>query len=146
MLTNPYFVAVGVAFMFLLLGAICRKLVRGSAWKRVDFYLGIDLSLTGISSGLIYVFELLSTKAAQVGCVTPACIEFGNTMDIRLLADAGYIVFALFVLMGVLTIHQDQERNTSDPKRQLISLGLLSNLAGAGMLGLFILYVKGVTP
>lgn len=57
MLTNQYFVAVGVPFMFLLLGAICRKLVRGSAWKREDFYLGIDPSLTGISSGVIYIFE-----------------------------------------------------------------------------------------
>lgn len=144
MLTNPYFVAVGVPFMFLLLGAICRKLVRGSTWKREDFYLGIDLSLTGISSGLIYIFELLSTKADQVGCLTPACVEFRNSVDLRLVADAGFIVAALLCLMGTLTIHQDPEKNTNDPKRQLISLGLLSNLVGAAVLAAFILCVKGV--
>lgn len=144
MLTNPYFVAVGVPFMFLLLGAICRKLVRGSAWKREDFYLGIDLSLTGISSGLIYIFELLSTKAAQDGCLTLPCIAFRESVDLRLVADAVYIAFALAWLMLTLTIHQDQEKNTSAPKRQLICLGLLSNLVGAAVLGVFILYVKGV--
>ena len=144
MLTNEYFVAVGVPFMFLLLGAICRKLVHAGAWKREDFFLGIDLSPTGISSGLIYIFELLSTKANQAGCLTPACVEFRDSVDLRLVADAGFIVVALFCLMGVLTIHQDQERNTTDPKRQLIFLGLLSNLVGATVLAVFILYVKGV--
>lgn len=145
MLTNPYFVAVGVPFMFLLLGAICRKLVRGSAWKREDFYLGIDMSLTGISSGLIYVIELLSTKAAQAGCLTAACTQFNDSVDNRLIGDTVYIAVALVGLMGTLTIHQDQDRNTSDPKRKLIFLGLLSNLVGTLLLAVFILYVKGVS-
>ncbi|MFL5381316.1 MAG: hypothetical protein ACJ8GN_02195 [Longimicrobiaceae bacterium] len=146
MLTNQYFIAVGVPFILLLLGSISRKLVHGHAWKRSDFYLGIDLSLAGISSGLIYISELLTTKASEAGCFTPACIAFREAADHRLLADAGFIVIALIGFLLVLALHQDQERNTSNPKGQLIFLGILSNLVGAGMLASFILFVKGVTP
>ena len=138
MLTNQYFVAIGVPFILLLLGAVSRKLVRGHAWKRSDFYLGMDLSLAGISSGLIYISEILSTKVHEAGCLTPACIEFRESMDHKLLADAGYIVIALLGFLIVLALHQDQERNTSDPKGQLIFLGILSNLVGVGMLASFI--------
>jgi len=146
MLTNQYFVAVGVPFILLLLGAVSRKLVRGHAWQRSDFYLGIDLSLAGISSGLIYISELLSTKANEAGCLTPACIGFRESVDHKLLADAGYIVIALVCFLLVLALHQDYERNTSNLKSQLIFLGILSNLVGTGMLASFILFVKGVTP
>ena len=39
MLTNRYFVAVGVPFILLLLGATSRKLVHARPWKREDCYL-----------------------------------------------------------------------------------------------------------
>ena len=106
----------------------------------------MDLSLAGISSGLIYISELLTTKADQVGCLTPACIEFRDSVDHKVLTDAGYIVVGLLCFLLVLTLHQDQERNTSAPKAQLLFPGILSNVLGAGLLACFILFVKGVAP
>jgi hypothetical protein len=146
MLTNQYFVAVGVSLILMLLGAISRKLVHSHPWRRSDFYLGMDLALTAISSGLIYISELLSTKASQAGCNTSACVQFRSIVDQRLLADAGYMAIGFVCFLAVLAIHQDQERNASKPKAQLIYLGVLSNLVGAGMMVSFIIFVKGVTP
>jgi hypothetical protein len=68
--TDRYFIAVGIPFLLILLGAIARKLIRSTAWIRDDFFLGVDLSLAGISSGLIYISDLLTTKKASIGCTT----------------------------------------------------------------------------
>jgi len=144
MLTNRYFIALGIPFILLLLGAISRKLIHGRPWKREDFYLGVDLALAGISSGLIYISEVLATKASESGCFTTACTTFRESLDSKLLADAVYLVVAQFVFLLVLTIHQDQERTSGKPKAQLISLGLLSNAMGAILLVWFTLFVKGV--
>jgi len=146
MLTNPYFIAIGVPFILLLLGAVSKKLVHARAWRREDFYLGMDLALAGISSGLIYTSELLFTKAAEFGCPTEACTAFRDSVDQKLLADASFVAISLVGYLIVLALHQDQERNSSSPKAQLLSLGILSNVLGGGMLAAFILFVKGVAP
>jgi hypothetical protein len=144
MLTNRYFIAVGIPFILLLLGAVSRKLVQARAWKREDFFLGVELALAGISSGLIYISELLATKADESGCLTAACTSFREALDHRVLTDAGYIVVALLGFLVVLATHQDHERNTGSPRAQLLFLGVFSNVIGAGLLASFILLVKGV--
>ena len=131
-------------FILLLLGAVSKKLVQARAWKREDFFLGVDLALAGISSGLIYISELLATKASESDCLSAACTAFRDSLDYKLATDAGYIVVALLGFLVVLATHQDQERNTGNPRAQLIFMGILSNVIGAGLLASFILLVKGV--
>ncbi|HEX8903575.1 MAG TPA: hypothetical protein VF771_01895 [Longimicrobiaceae bacterium] len=144
MLTNRYFVAIAVPFLLILLGAISKKLIRSTAWMRDDFFLGVDLSISAISSALIFISELLGAKAAAVGCSTAACQTTLASADERLLRDAGFLVAALILFLLVLSLHQDQERNTGSPRRQLLTLGVLGNLIGVVLLSGFILLVKGV--
>jgi hypothetical protein len=54
-----YVIALVIPIAVLFCGAIARKLVRGTTWKRKDFYLGVELTLAALSSGLLYFFELV---------------------------------------------------------------------------------------
>ena len=146
MFANRYFIAVGIPFLLILLGAISRKLIRSSAWEREDFFLGVDLSIAGISSGLIFISELVSKKAESIGCTTAACRSFIASVDLKLLHDAGFLVAALIAFLIVLAIHQDGLRNTGNGRRQWLALGVAANLIGVLMLTWFILGVKGVGP
>jgi ABC-type antimicrobial peptide transport system permease subunit len=144
MFVNRYFFAVGIPFLLILLGALARKLIRSTTWVRDDFFLGVDLSLTGISSGLIYISDLLATKTASIGCSTPLCRDFLESVDERLANDATFISVALLFFLFILTIHQDQMRDGKSARSQWIALGVVSNLIGTGLLVWFILAVKGV--
>jgi hypothetical protein len=144
MFTNRYFVAVAIPFLLILLGAIARKLIRSTAWIRDDFYLGVDLSIAAISSALIFISELLTTKGAAIGCATDACKAVLSTADERLLRDASFLAVALIFFLLVLALHQDEVRNTGNRRRQLLKLGVLSNVIGVALLSGFILLVKGV--
>jgi hypothetical protein len=146
MFTNRYFIAVGIPFILIIIGSVSKKLVKARPWQRDDFFLGADLSLAGISSGMIYITELLSAKASLQGCTTPACAAFLTSFDEKLLTDGGFIVLALLIFVVLLATHQDHERNTSNPRAQILMLGVFSNLVGAGLLASFILLVKGVAP
>ncbi|HEX8244566.1 MAG TPA: hypothetical protein VF541_13765 [Longimicrobium sp.] len=146
MFANRYFFAVGIPFLLILLGAVAKKLIRSTAWVRDDFFLGVDLSLAGISSGLIYISDLLTTKAASIGCSTPICREFLATVDERLANDATYLSLALLLFLLVLAIHQDRARNPESAREQWLMLGLLGNAIGVALLTVFILVVKGVGP
>jgi hypothetical protein len=144
--TNRYFIAGGIPFLLIFLGAIARKLIRASAWLREDFYLGVDLAIAGISSGLIYTSEVLADKRAAVGCATDPCRAILATADERLLNDSVFLVFALVSLLAILAFHQDAGPPTGNPRKQLLLLGVVSNVIGVGLLAYFILLVKGVGP
>jgi len=146
MFANRYFIAVGIPFLLIFLGAIARKLIRATAWEREDFFLGVDLSIAGISSGLIFIFEVVSKKAESIGCTTEACRSFFATVDQKLLYDAEFLVAALIGFLIVLAIHQDQVRKTGNPRVKLLVLGVLGNMIGVLLLAWFILKVKGVGP
>ncbi len=144
MFANRYFIAVGIPFLLILLGAISRKLIRSTAWEREDFFLGVDLSIAAISSGLIYISDLIAAKAASAGCATTACRDLLATADERLMADAGFLVVALVAFLSLLAIHQDQARNTGNPRKQMLLLGGVSNAIGVGLFIAFIIIVKGI--
>jgi hypothetical protein len=137
-LANRYFVAVGVPLLLILMGAIARKLVRGTRWVRQDFYLGIDLALAALSSGLIYLYEIV--QLMRQGPPPPGSPGYEHA----LLAATGFIIVSLVALMLMLGLHQDEERAGLKPIRQFLSLGVLGNAASGGLLAMFILLVKGV--
>lgn len=131
-LTSPYFIAAGVPGLLLVLGA---------AWIRQDFFLGLDLALTSVASGLIYLYEVLQPGGAAAGRST---VVMSAAAVNKLLAGSGYLGVSLVVMMIIMALHQDREPRTMEPMRQIFWLGGIANLAGGLLLSYFILYVKGV--
>jgi NADH:ubiquinone oxidoreductase subunit 2 (subunit N) len=127
-------IALVIPIALLFCGAIARKLVRGTTWKRKDFYLGVELTLAALSSGLLYFFELVPW--------TPAAIP-APPAD-RVIATAAFVTFCLIVLMIILALHQDWEKRPPKTKGQFVRLGLLANGAGVTQMGVFSVWVKGV--
>ncbi|HEY0023795.1 MAG TPA: hypothetical protein VGB24_12820 [Longimicrobium sp.] len=139
-LLHAYFVALGVPVILIGVGALAKKLIRGTSWIRQDFFLGVDLALASLSSGLIYLYQVLESARNAHGVQPPNAAS----ADQKLLLGVSYVVVALFALLVVMSAHQDQERNTTNPMKQIIWLGVISNLVGGGLLAAFILLVQGV--
>jgi hypothetical protein len=144
--TNRYVIAVGIPFLLILLGAIARKLIRATPFISDDFYLGVDLSIAGISAGLIYTSELLTAKADAAGCATTACQTLIAHADDRLLRDSTFLSGALFLFLLILAFHQDKGEKALNPRRRMLMLGVVSNMIGVLLLTCFILLVKGIAP
>lgn len=142
--TNRYFIAVGIPFLLIFLGAISRKLIRAKPWVRDDSYLGVDLSIAAISAALIYNFELITAKTAAAGCSSESCRAVIASADTRLLGNAGFLVLALILFLGVLALHQDRAGDTGNQRTQWLLLGIVSNAIGIGLVAAFTFVVKGV--
>jgi len=132
--TNQYFIALGIPLVLLLCGAVAKKLVRGSAWQRSDFYLGVEFTLAAMSSALVYVFDLV--KVAGTDNSAPVAGKMAAT--------GSYLALCFFLLLWVLSTHQDWERRDQNPHGQLVWLCIVANIVGAGLLSVFILLVKGI--
>jgi hypothetical protein len=133
-LTNPYITAIVIPLVLILCSAVAKKLVRGSAWQRSDFFLGVELSLAAMAAGLVNFLDL--TKPALLGSVPLSPQKTTET--------AVFVAICFFLLLWVLSTHQDWERRPQSATGQLIWLGAISNLIGAGLMIAFILYVKGL--
>jgi hypothetical protein len=137
-LSSPYFVAAGVPLLLVLVGAVARKLVRGTAWIRQDFYLGIDLALAALSAGLIYLYDVL--QLMKSGTAGPGSLP----PELQLLRAASFIALSILILLVVMAFHQDHERKPRRPLKQFLLLGIVSNFVSGGLLAVFIFLVKGV--
>ncbi len=136
LLTNLYLIAVGIPLVLILCGAFAKKLVRGSNWQRSDFFFGVELSLAAIASALVYIFDLTKLSLSQVSIATSIPQKIAST--------ALFLTLCFFLLLWILTSHQDWEQRNHNPRGQLIWLGVIANLVGAGLLVMFVLLVKGV--
>lgn len=144
MLTNRYFIALCIPFVLVGVGAIARKLIRGRGWRWNDFYLGVDLALAALTSGLVYLSELVSMKKRMDGCATEGCRVFLAAWDQRVLADAAFLVIATFGLLLVMALHQEETEGASTTARRGVLCGAAANALGTALLAGFIFYVKGV--
>jgi hypothetical protein len=134
-LNNPYLIALGIPLILIACGAFARKLVRGSNWQRSDFFLGVELALAAMASALVYVFDLakLSSSAQPMDAVAR-----------KIAATATFLALCFFLLLWVLTTHQDWEKRPHNRMGQIIWLGFLANFVGAALLAAFVLLVKGI--
>jgi hypothetical protein len=55
--SHPIFIVIVFPSLFLLAGAPAKKISRGQGWKRHDFFLGIEFTLSAMSTGLVYIFD-----------------------------------------------------------------------------------------
>lgn len=136
MLNNPYIIAIVTPIILLFSGSLAKKLVRGSNWERFDFFLGVEFTLASMSSALIYFFELVhASNNSQIN---------STTVMNKIAATATFVAITFFLLLWVLSTHQDWQKRNNNPCGQIIWLGIIANLVGAGLLAAFILWVKGV--
>jgi hypothetical protein len=133
-LTDPYITALVVPLVLILCSAVAKKLVRGSAWQRSDFFLGVELSLAAMASGLVNFLDL--SKPALSG-TTPVSPQ-------KTTETAVFVAICFFLLLWILSTHQDWERRPQNVAGQVVWLGVISNLVGAGLMIAFVLYVKGL--
>lgn len=133
---NPYVIAIGIPLLLILCGAFAKKLVRGSTWQRSDFFLGVELSLAAMASAMVYIADLAGVM--RDGNATPA------TLNQRLAATAAFLAVCFFLLLWILSTHQDWEQRSENPRGQFWWLVVITNLVGAGLLAAFVLLVKGV--
>ena len=132
-LANPYFISIAIPTILLITGAFAKKLVRGSNWHRSDFYLGVEFSLAALSAGLIYLFDIANNHT-NLAPMEPK----------KIIIATAYLAVTFFLLLWILSTHQDWEKKEKNPKGQIFRLCILSNLLGCGLLVSFVIVVKGV--
>lgn len=125
-----YLIAVAIPLVLIGSGALAKKLVRGSAWIRSDFFLGVELALAAMASSLVFIFDLARTSDAQ-------------TVQNKAVVAGLFTIACFFLLFWVMAVHQDWEKRPQDRRGQLLWLGLFCNLVGVGLLAGFVLFVKG---
>ena len=112
--------------MIAIAGALGRKLVRGTDFRKSDFFIGQDLALGAISAGLVNLLEV-----AQNANAVPS-------LPISLFFTAAYVAFTFFLFIVILTLHQVWEKRENQPRKQVLSLGVASNGIGLSLLVLFL--------
>lgn len=138
LLTNPYFIAIGIPVILLLAGSFAKKLVRGPGWEAKDFFLGIESTLAAMTSALIFIFDIV--KEISI-------IKNPNSIIVttKLSSSAGFIAICFLLLMWVMATHQNWEYRSDNPKLRIFWLGIICNLIGSGLIIAFVLLVKGTS-
>lgn len=120
-------VGIGVPIVLLIIGIMGKRLARGpsSSWLRADFYLGVELTLAGVSSSLLNVFDFL--KPGRVSHPSDAVV---------MLVNVTAIVFGILFFLFVLTLHQTYALGNPPRSRtkELLMLAGLSNVLGFSVL------------
>jgi hypothetical protein len=143
LLAQPWFAALAVPTLFLLIGAFGTKIIRADKhWSRADFFLGVKATLAAISAALIYLFEL--ARALVVLPSTQVTPDRVSQLGTKLLWTAFFLVCSLLLFVAVLSLHQEWESAWGDRRGQIKWLVVIANLTGLGLLFSFVLAVKGV--
>jgi hypothetical protein len=132
LLTHQYTAAVLIPILLIICGAFSKKLVRGTEWKRSDFFMGIDLTLAALASSLINASELLHANQQNLSLA-------------KVVTNTSYIPIAFFIFFIVLCTHQDWEQKPQNKIGQWLWLGVFCNLIGTVLMVSFIVIVKGIS-
>ena len=141
-LTHPYFVAFGIPAVFLLCGALGKKIVRGKrGWEQADFFLGTELTLGVMSAALIEIFDLIK-KIPQGSDPWPPGLSG------QVAGSAGFLAVSFFAFIWVLSTHQDwqvldKDAQDGERRKQRFWLTYVCNAMGIGLMFLFVLGIKG---
>jgi len=136
LLTNPYTVALGIPLILICCGALAKKLVRGGGWKRTDFYLGVELALSALGSAMVYLYDL--QKAGSSGSLA------NSLLPSKMVATSSFLAISFFLLLWILSTHQDWEGRNQNPRGQFLLLGIGVNAVGVLLYASFVMLVKGV--
>ncbi|WXP51941.1 hypothetical protein WHU11_18670 [Escherichia coli] len=132
---NKYVVALIFPLLMILCGAFVKKLAKSSGWQKSDFYFGNELILSTIGASLLNLYDL--TKTVQT-------VTTVNQVVNQYIGTTSFLAFSLFVLLGIMSFHQDWEGRTGNPKGQIWVLCIGCNLVGILFFASFVLWIKGV--
>lgn len=135
MAINQYIAAIGMPLLLIFCGAIARKIVRGKNWERSDFYLGVELVLLSLGSALLYLYDLITIQSLTV--------EQSLVLAVRMRNVSVFLLTSFFLLLWVLSMHQDWQGRTGNSRKQFFWLVIFCNAIGIGLLASFVLLVKG---
>lgn len=134
LLTNDHLIAFGIPFILMLCGALAKKIVRKTAWRRSDFFLGIELTLAALGAAMIFLYDLkkMDMRSSEA-----------RILVIQKIAEtAAFLALALLLFLIVLSVHQEWDRNERASWRQVFWLGFVSNAMGVISFLVFVFFVK----
>jgi hypothetical protein len=135
LLASPAFFGLGVPVIFLLAGALAKRLVRRTGgWAQEDFFLGIEATLAAMASGLVNIFDIVREATEHTAQID----------SLKLGATGGFLAVNFIVLLYLLSVHQDWLVPAANTRRRLFWLGFVSNGIGLALLGGFIVGIKGI--
>jgi hypothetical protein len=112
------------------MGILAKKLAGRDAWKRDHFYLGSELTLASLATGLLNFYDLCK----------PGKVQDGIQRLVGLNASA--IIMCFILLMFVLSLHQDWEPRVKErPKLSFFWLVGVSNIIGFGLLAAVVILI-----
>ena len=130
------FIALGIPLLLLFCGALAKKIVRSGGWKLADFFLGVELALAALGSAMVYLYDLQKMPLLDSDRAKAFSGKIGST--------ATFLVIAFFILMWVVSIHQDWEGRNRNRTGQIWMLVLFCNGLGIALFAGFVLFIKGV--
>jgi len=134
-LVNKYVIAFVVPIILIVCGGVIKKLVRGtSSWQAKDFYLGIEMLFAAFTSAIFNIISV--SNAAYTGT-----IQHTGASPQTILESAIFLVFAFFMLLIVMGIHQWQENSGNEEKVKKFWMGYICNAIGTAVLAVFYLGV-----
>lgn len=119
-----------VPIVFILVGAVGKKIVRATPFQRSDFFMGVELTLASMSAQLLYLIET-SQQAINNSSVLSAE---------SFLMTGGLLVITLLVLMILFAVHQSNINSSA--LKQYLALTLFSNSMGIVLMLTFVVFVK----
>jgi hypothetical protein len=129
---NPLWIALSIPIMFILVGSVGRKLTRGTAWERGDFYFGPQLCLATFSADTLFLTDIFRQPNY-------------SSNGAREITGMALLALVFFIYMFLLSLQQDWQNRHNRPKTQLFWLVVLSNVVGSALFAVFVIYVKGAT-
>lgn len=155
-----YLIAILSPILLLFLGAVAKKIVRGPGWRRQDLYLGVELTLAAVSSGLVQIYDLtkqsMLTQSQAGQAINQITLPIGNVLYLT-----GFLILSFFVFVFSISIQQDLEAKDArraqpsagaapnltslrDACFELPAVAVILNVIGLTLMILFVLYIKGV--
>ena len=140
---SPGFASVvGIASPILFIGgiAVLKKVIRGpGGWHREDFYQGVELCWASSGAALLQYYDTAREVASGARMATSAVGQ--------LAANTLLVIASLFALFIAAAWHQEnaQPQTASARRRQVWLLGVVSNVIGAGLIFVFVVFVKGMS-
>lgn len=137
---------------FLVFGAIAKRIIRATHWKWSDWFLGVELVLAAMSTGIMHAFDLGFKLAKMADSANPLVpVSFAKEFISVILFIFATIVLFFFVVISHQKWEPVQETDLplwSKPKQEkwkLLWLAGTCNLTGYLLFAAFIILIKGVS-
>jgi hypothetical protein len=125
-----YIPGLGVPLIVTGMGILAKKLAGRDDWKRDHFYLGSELTLAALATGLLNFYDLCKPGKVQE--------DFQRLVGL----NATAILMCFILLMFVLSLHQDWEPRVKErPKLSFFWLICVSNMIGFGLLAAVVILI-----